>query len=626
MKADQRAVNAAVTLARLGRYEDALPGLRHAFAKKPTNILVYGQLVVCLDRTRRFVEALEVLDAVLARKPFDSWAHRFRSSVLTSLGRHSEALVAAREGIRCDPNDSDSHTRLGVAAEGVGRYGEALHAHHQATTLSPQSGGAWRALSAAASRAGHNQMARCAARRALEIDPAGQEWIQGYAWVLEGERAVDLLRRSIAMDPADFWHFAHLAKKLCELRRYDEALRAVEGALGARNPRHRNFYHVACYAVRAGRTELARAREILETATQQLEDPGLWAARWVLLGWVETVSPDERAVARADALARVRKGVCAEQWLVDWLICARCYAEAYEMARELLTLPLKGEEREHAERSWIAACQYHGRTHEALAWFRSQYDDMRCPAHLAESVYWGFKIPVPALALLGADMTAARTDWDRWRARAAAMRAKMGEPEAITPWLKDADDPSSCAEMYWACVELKRFEEADAMADHLLRTAVRSNSSLVALYERALRYGALAVAQRVVRLQLRVDPSDHRGAEHRAELAVISLDVTAALQWSEHALDQGPHCAAAFYIRSLALVLAERFEEARGALTHALGIDGVVAATMASTPDFAAMVMSVLDREPAALDAAWKLRGQLWSERFRARLTELARR
>jgi tetratricopeptide (TPR) repeat protein len=165
------ALERAVNLRLLHRYEDAERTLREALAAEPADPDLLGELAWVLYLTDRPAEGLAAAEAAIALAPGQAHLHQYRASLLSDLKRHGEAVQAALTARSLQPQEPKIARTCARVLARAGRKHEAYEAARQAVELEP--GSSWSHLLVAdtADELRDRTTARRAYEEALRLDP-----------------------------------------------------------------------------------------------------------------------------------------------------------------------------------------------------------------------------------------------------------------------------------------------------------------------------------------------------------------------------------------------------------------------------------------------------------------------
>jgi tetratricopeptide (TPR) repeat protein len=156
----------------LGQYEEASDAYREAAGLAKDDVQLQLQLGVSLARAGRYQEAIAVLAPALAQKPDTPWSARLALG-RAYLGRSdvSAARDVFRDAIRACANDAEPWTWLGRTALACGDLIVARQASEKATTLAPRDAAGWLLLGYVCERQKDYPSARTALEASLRLDP-----------------------------------------------------------------------------------------------------------------------------------------------------------------------------------------------------------------------------------------------------------------------------------------------------------------------------------------------------------------------------------------------------------------------------------------------------------------------
>jgi Flp pilus assembly protein TadD len=159
-----------LTLAELGRLEEALPCLDEAARLRPDSPTALHNLGVALAQAGRPQEAVGTLEGALRQKPDYPEACYNLGNVLRELGRRDEAVERFRQAVSQRPGYAEALNNLGLALTEAGRPGEAAVLLRQAARLRPGMKEAHNNLGLALADLGRFEEAEGCYERALALD------------------------------------------------------------------------------------------------------------------------------------------------------------------------------------------------------------------------------------------------------------------------------------------------------------------------------------------------------------------------------------------------------------------------------------------------------------------------
>ena len=298
----------ATELLAAGRPADAITPLRDAALIEPSNAVIQHDLgLACLE-----------------------------------VGQIPDAIAALQQAVASNPNYTDAYFRLGIALEKQGDTRGAIVAYDRATELQPSLTEAWFRAGALVYTLGHRNEAIGCFRRAAATGGNSSFGRLGKARALLTEdrnlEAEKVLRKTLALDPANAMAHDLLGNLLSEFGRFDEARECFERAITLAPLLAGSYYDlVRCRPI-------TRADGLLEKMQAALDTPGLEEAQRHRLHLAIGKAADDLsdyalAMQHFDAADSVRRGStpfnsAAFSTEVERLI-ARCSPELMARAPEL---------------------------------------------------------------------------------------------------------------------------------------------------------------------------------------------------------------------------------------------------------------------------------------------------
>jgi arylsulfatase A-like enzyme/predicted Zn-dependent protease len=184
----------------------------------------------------------------LAADPEIIEAYSRLGNIYTKAGKHADAVAAYKQALGLDPEHLQSTYNLALAYRALGQIDEAIVGFERTEQLDPRSGRA------------HFQLGDIFMQRG---DPA---------------RALDVLTKGLALDVDRPPFLVKLAEAYLELRRYDEAEKALNEAVRLRGDVPRGHYNLALVQEQRGNAAAARAMYETEVAA----NPGNYGAQFNL--------------------------------------------------------------------------------------------------------------------------------------------------------------------------------------------------------------------------------------------------------------------------------------------------------------------------------------------------------
>ncbi|MBZ0147984.1 MAG: tetratricopeptide repeat protein, partial [Pseudorhodoplanes sp.] len=261
--------NRGVSLAKLGRHEEAVASYRKSIALKANNPQVFhnlGNSLIELGRPQealdayegklagvsiaidtlinrgnallelgRTAEALESYDQALARESANISALIGRGHALRELERNVDALACYEHVLALNPVNLDAMESKAITLGELGQHSEALACCDTATALSPEHVRIVNLQTVALQNLGRFDEALAGAQRALSLradDPAAHFNLGNALYALgHYDDAKAAYRQSIALSPESSTAHKNLGGALLALEQFDEALNSFERAI-----------------------------------------------------------------------------------------------------------------------------------------------------------------------------------------------------------------------------------------------------------------------------------------------------------------------------------------------------------------------------------------------------------
>ena len=192
-------------------------------------------LGVAQQRAGLAAAAIDTYCRCLALSPRSPEIHNNLGTVLDQAGRPEEAVECFRRALALDPSYARPLVNLGKVLRLQGKAAEAAAYLERALALSPTSPAALTNLGFALADLGRRTDATAALRRALDLEPGLAEAHHGLGRVLldsgDAAGAAESLQRAVALKPGLLEASLLLASALVALKRFPDALAAVDGVL-----------------------------------------------------------------------------------------------------------------------------------------------------------------------------------------------------------------------------------------------------------------------------------------------------------------------------------------------------------------------------------------------------------
>jgi len=134
---------AAISLAALGRVEEAIASLRRALQFRPSFVEARGNLGLLLERTGQVEEAADCYRKVALARRDDVNAWNRLGHCARLLGQTAESIDALRRSLGLRGDDAAAHNELALALLQDGKRGEAAAEFRRAVELAPEFVPAW---------------------------------------------------------------------------------------------------------------------------------------------------------------------------------------------------------------------------------------------------------------------------------------------------------------------------------------------------------------------------------------------------------------------------------------------------------------------------------------------------
>ncbi len=276
----QSVIEAAASLLRAGKYEDAIAPLLEAARLAPFNASVLSDLGLAYLYCHRPSEAVPWLKRSLALRPNFAAAHYHLGTAFEEMGDDAEALAAYHRAIALDPKLAKAHARVATFLVGKGARKEAAEAYDRAA--------------AAAGNTISGQLFRVKALMARD----------------RMEEAEERVRRLIERNPASADAHRLLGNLLGETGHFDEALKHIERAI-ALQPQSVSAYYglVVCRRLtEADRPLISRMLSRLED--RDLSEVDRMSVHFALGKALDDLEDYAGAMRHFDAANRIRYRFC----------------------------------------------------------------------------------------------------------------------------------------------------------------------------------------------------------------------------------------------------------------------------------------------------------------------------
>jgi len=298
-----RRFQAAQSLIRNGRYDEARRAAESLLEDDPNNVVAMGSLAAVLVRLDEYPKALVIYERMMELDPHRDAAYLGAAKVLGKLGRWDEADAMVQRLLKIQPENVEAYTVLGDLALDREDYTAAEPWFRKALRIDPDSSLAASGLGNCLNRAGRLKEARDLLAAYHRKDPTSHAVTYNLAVVSErlGDRraALALYEQAIKLDPEHSMTWNNLGSILSKMGRQQDALRCVAKAHELDPDNVEATYNLGALFARVGRPEKAlplveealRARPTMVQAAvlrarllEQLGRPADALAQWRAMG------------------------------------------------------------------------------------------------------------------------------------------------------------------------------------------------------------------------------------------------------------------------------------------------------------------------------------------------------
>ena len=249
---------------------------------------LYGRVAEIAQSHLNYDRAIELLEKRVALTPNNPAAHRALGSAYVDHGQESAGYAELVMALLLDPDDTEALAAIGRVHLAAGRHAAAAEALEKVVALRPSEHEVLRALGAALIQLGRTAEGDTRIEESARAQAAGVEeqrrrrtfgMLASQATLSMGrgefERAIELWREVIGLDPTNAGHQLRLADAFVRAKRLEEAEASLRAAItkGGGPEAHRRLAEVL---TALGRTEdSARERQFYrDQRTQDLLRPG----------------------------------------------------------------------------------------------------------------------------------------------------------------------------------------------------------------------------------------------------------------------------------------------------------------------------------------------------------------
>ena len=246
LRTEPRSIDALIADARLklrsGHHRDAATVLAHVLDEVPNDFDALVLSAQAWEEMGRFDEAERVALEAIASDPRRWAGHERLAMVQFRRGRYSEAAKQWRQVVHLAPDNASAQYNLGAALFQLGRLREAVTAYRRSLDILPRAT-AYAGLGTVQFFMRRHAEAIAMFEKATALTPLdprvwrnlgdAERWLPGRREYSSRsfDRAIDLLRAQLDLDPENPDSWSDLAKCLAKRGRVEESLAAIRRAL-----------------------------------------------------------------------------------------------------------------------------------------------------------------------------------------------------------------------------------------------------------------------------------------------------------------------------------------------------------------------------------------------------------
>lgn len=270
-------------LRQAGEYEKAALTYRQALQIFPGHPVAFDRLREVYNRGQTPAETIQVLEAAVARDKADFVAWNLLGVLYGRERRWDEALTAFARGVEAEPRAADTLVNRGWILMELRRYDEAVAAFEAALKLQPRLARAHAGLGSAVVEArGDYEKGMDRYLEAVKLDPDNPAFFNDLGWLAYKMRrypeAVAALEKAAALDPGDPMIQTNLGLAYEKVDRAEQAVGHLERAL-ALAP----HYTLALYGLGKAHEARGQYREAMQAYYEAWTQSGneLYLLLWV---------------------------------------------------------------------------------------------------------------------------------------------------------------------------------------------------------------------------------------------------------------------------------------------------------------------------------------------------------
>lgn len=168
-------LDTAMTLADLGRHEEALDHYAAAARLKPDMYATYYYMAHSLHELKRNEEALQAFETAIGVDPDMAGAHNDKGIVLHEMKRYKAALKAYKRAAELDPGDGDICDNVGSVLADMGHHKRAVKWYNRAIRLDPDASYYYYHKAESLCRLGRLEKAAACYHKMMRLDREGDK-------------------------------------------------------------------------------------------------------------------------------------------------------------------------------------------------------------------------------------------------------------------------------------------------------------------------------------------------------------------------------------------------------------------------------------------------------------------
>ena len=217
-----------------GRFAEAERAYRKSLEIDPELADAWNSLGLYLIRVRRNVEAEEALRQAVKYRPNFATSWISLGNIILQRGDPAAAREAFESATVAEPKNPGGWFGIGMVRGQLRDYAGAVSPLEQAIKLDPSKSAAWAYLGEMQLRSGQREAALKSLQEAEKLDAKNENALSGlatyYGMTGNPAKALDYALQALSISPASAHHWNSKGYTLMQLRRYPEAIPALETA------------------------------------------------------------------------------------------------------------------------------------------------------------------------------------------------------------------------------------------------------------------------------------------------------------------------------------------------------------------------------------------------------------